>query len=119
MKTVHHILLGALLTISLFLLSHPGHAETGKPGNASTNELFIGGVGGVYFLAEPGELTVEVVKRDRNRHNTHAEQFWSDQIGGCCRRQQFQMTGDHKEAVLGRCNNADCRRRWNAKAFMR
>ena len=73
MKTVHHILLGALLTISLFLLSHPGHAETGKPGNASTNELFIGGVGGVYFLAEPGELTVEVVKRDRNRHNTHAE----------------------------------------------
>ena len=28
----------------------------------------IGGVGGVYFLAEPGELVVDVEKCDRNRH---------------------------------------------------
>ncbi len=27
---------------------------------------FFGGVGGVYFLADPGELVVEVLKRDRN-----------------------------------------------------
>jgi hypothetical protein len=35
--------------------------------------LLIGGGGGVYFLAEPGELTVEVVKRDRNRSDTRSE----------------------------------------------
>ncbi len=33
----------------------------------------FGGCGGVYFLAEPGELVVEVVKRDRNRRATTAE----------------------------------------------
>jgi hypothetical protein len=30
-------------------------------------ELGLGGVGGVYLLAEPGPLTIEVQKRDRNR----------------------------------------------------
>ncbi len=30
-------------------------------------EPLIGGCGGVYFMAEPGELVVEVMKRDRNR----------------------------------------------------
>ncbi len=30
-------------------------------------DLQIGGAGGVYFLASPGELVVEVEKRDRNR----------------------------------------------------
>jgi len=30
----------------------------------------IGGCGGVYFLAQPGELVVEVVKRDRNAKKT-------------------------------------------------
>ncbi|MBM4086349.1 MAG: hypothetical protein FJ272_16310, partial [Planctomycetes bacterium] len=35
--------------------------------------LLMGGVGGVYFLAEPGELTVEVEKRDRNRANVRTE----------------------------------------------
>ncbi len=33
----------------------------------------IGGCGGVYFLAEPGELVVEVLKRDRNRRQTTSE----------------------------------------------
>ena len=36
-------------------------------------ELGIGGVGGVYFLANPGELTVEVEKRDRNVRNRRTE----------------------------------------------
>jgi len=36
-------------------------------------EPLIGGCGGVYFLAEPGELVVEVVKRDRNARNTTSE----------------------------------------------
>lgn len=33
----------------------------------------IGGCGGVYFLAQPGELVVEVGKRDRNARDTIAE----------------------------------------------
>ena len=40
-----------------------------QPGGAHSEgemEWAIGGVGGAYFLAEPGELVVEVVKRDRN-----------------------------------------------------
>ena len=31
--------------------------------------LLIGGVGGVYFLAEPGELVIDVEKRDLNRRD--------------------------------------------------
>ncbi|MBN1346963.1 MAG: BNR-4 repeat-containing protein [Phycisphaerae bacterium] len=33
----------------------------------ATVDLAMGGTGGAYFLASPGELVVEVVKRDRNR----------------------------------------------------
>jgi len=52
-------------------------AATADPKEASEvlpdiHPLF-GGCGGVYFLAEPGELVVEVVKRDRNRRATTAE----------------------------------------------
>ncbi|MHC4399886.1 MAG: BNR-4 repeat-containing protein [Planctomycetota bacterium] len=36
-------------------------------------ELGIGGTGGVYFLAPPGELVVEVEKRDRNRRGRRTE----------------------------------------------
>jgi len=36
-------------------------------------EPLMGGCGGVYFLAEPGELVVEVVKRDRNRKDVATE----------------------------------------------
>jgi len=36
-------------------------------------EACLGGVGGVYLLAEPGELTLDVYKRDRNRRGTSAE----------------------------------------------
>jgi hypothetical protein len=36
-------------------------------------EPLMGGCGGVYFLAEPGELVVEVVKRDRNRNDATTE----------------------------------------------
>jgi hypothetical protein len=34
-------------------------------------ELKLGGCGGVYFLAEPGELRVQVFKQDRNRRGRH------------------------------------------------
>ncbi|MCU0872523.1 MAG: BNR repeat-containing protein [Pirellulaceae bacterium] len=33
----------------------------------------LGGVGGVYLLAEPGELTIDVCKRDRNRRGSTTE----------------------------------------------
>ena len=33
----------------------------------------LGGVGGVYLLAEPGELTIDVFKRDRNRRGSTTE----------------------------------------------
>jgi hypothetical protein len=36
-------------------------------------DFLMGGVGGVYFLAEPGELVVEIVKCDRNRRNVLTE----------------------------------------------
>ena len=48
-------------------------AAGAEPPAAATDGLLMGGCGGVYFLAEPGDLTVEVVKRDRNRRDTRAE----------------------------------------------
>ena len=35
--------------------------------------VFIGGVGGVYFLVEPGELVVDIKKRDRNRREARTD----------------------------------------------
>jgi hypothetical protein len=32
--------------------------------------LIIGGVGGLYLLAEPGDLVIEIVKKDRNTRNS-------------------------------------------------
>ena len=40
---------------------------------AEPPELLFGGCGGVYLLAEPGELRIEVFKRDRNRRGRHTE----------------------------------------------
>jgi len=39
----------------------------------SEPDLLFGGCGGVYFLAEPGELEVVVFKRDLNRRRRHTE----------------------------------------------
>ncbi len=36
-------------------------------------DLRLGGVGGVYLLAEPGELVIDVEKRDRNRRAVRTE----------------------------------------------
>jgi hypothetical protein len=49
-----------------------GAAESPRQSPASP-DLQIGGAGGVYFLAEPGELVVTVEKRDRNRRGRHTE----------------------------------------------
>ena len=48
-----------------------------KAGSAAGSQSdivpWIGGVGGVYFLASPGELVVDVEKRDRNRRGRRTE----------------------------------------------
>ncbi len=41
--------------------------------SVAAGPLFIGGVGGVYFLAEPGELVIDVEKRDLNRRDVRTE----------------------------------------------
>jgi hypothetical protein len=69
----------ALLVLALLLAPDGPAVEEAHPrtsagiGTASITDLLIGGVGGVYFLAEPGELVVEVEKRDRNRRDVRTE----------------------------------------------
>lgn len=48
-------------------------SNNGATKDEAVMELGIGGVGGVYFLAEPGELIVDLQKRDRNRRGRPAE----------------------------------------------
>ena len=40
---------------------------------ASEADFLIGGCGGAYFLAEPGELVIDLEKRDRNRGSQPTE----------------------------------------------
>ncbi|NUQ62802.1 MAG: BNR-4 repeat-containing protein [Pirellulales bacterium] len=53
--------------------ANPSRCFADAPREPSESELAIGGVGGVYFLAGPGELTVDLEKRDRNRANIRTE----------------------------------------------
>lgn len=77
-----------LTILGLFLLiamvSFPCQAEPNRASRStgvrrptasrdSGMDVQIGGVGGVYFLAEPGELVVTVEKRDRNRRGRQTE----------------------------------------------
>lgn len=53
---------------------HADRAGSGDDSSATDAVgLLFGGCGGVYFLAEPGELWVEVVKRERNLRGSHTE----------------------------------------------
>jgi len=73
--------LSVILVISIFTLTFQHTlAQRQEAGGgmevAMTKADFaplMGGCGGVYFLAEPGELVVEVVKRDRNTRKTTSE----------------------------------------------
>jgi hypothetical protein len=47
--------------------------ETQSPAGEPEITFGIGGVGGAYFLAEPGELIIDVEKRDRNRRGGPTE----------------------------------------------
>ena len=52
----------------------PPSAEGGSSAAGKSEiEFAIGGTGGVYFLAEPGELVVDVEKRDRNARGRRTE----------------------------------------------
>ena len=62
------VLLGAL-SLALPVAAGRADAAPDEPEIA----LLIGGNGGVYFLAEPGELVVDVVRRDRNRRTRRTE----------------------------------------------
>ena len=51
-------------------------ADTAADATAAAEDeigFWMGGTGGVYFLAEPGELVVTVAKRDRNRSGRQTE----------------------------------------------
>jgi hypothetical protein len=69
----------ALLAVFLlpFLLALCQAGEQTNEADGATSEpridLLIGGNGGVYFLAEAGELVVDVQKRDRNRRGIQTE----------------------------------------------
>lgn len=64
------------LACSVALLSGQGAERAPESGrdaaDAEAMELMLGGAGGVYLLAAPGELTVDVEKRDLNRRGTPA-----------------------------------------------
>ena len=73
--------LGVILALSIITLAFQ-HSLAQRPAAGAGAEVamtkadfdpLIGGCGGVYFLAAPGELVVEVVKRDRNARNTTSE----------------------------------------------
>ena len=53
--------------------SQAAEKESLPAGGQTEIGLGIGGTGGVYFLAEPGELIVDLQKRDRNRRGRHTD----------------------------------------------
>ena len=53
--------------------AQPTEEATSSVNDTTEIGLGIGGVGGVYFLASPGELIVDVEKRDRHLRDRHTE----------------------------------------------
>ncbi len=54
--------------VVVIILCQPVWGKIGES-KMGQEEMAIGGVGGVYFLAEPGELRIEIWKRDLNTRN--------------------------------------------------
>lgn len=72
MPARHAAIRMALLTSAVVvqpLAAQPKDATMAK----TEFEPLMGGCGGVYFMAQPGELVIEVLKRDRNARNTITE----------------------------------------------
>ena len=71
------VILFSVLVLPLILAGPAARAAqpapAASPAAAADMEWGLGGVGGVYFLASPGELTVDVQKRDRNIRGVRAE----------------------------------------------
>ncbi|MFW6170076.1 MAG: BNR-4 repeat-containing protein [Planctomycetota bacterium] len=63
----------ALILTLVFCPSDWAAAEDEPRSQGVEDVLMHGGCGGVYFLAERGELQIALVKRDRNRHNRHTQ----------------------------------------------
>jgi hypothetical protein len=64
----------SLLAAAGVLLPSVSAAGPAEPApRPATTMPFVGGAGGAYFLAEPGELVVEVEKRDLHRRDLHTE----------------------------------------------
>lgn len=70
------LLLGRYLSVFIVLFaSHVANAEIKIPDDVNQGDipLRLGGVGGVYFMAEPGELIVDVQKQDLNGSSQQTE----------------------------------------------
>ncbi len=66
------LMLGVVVGSSLWCaLPHKSLLAAQQPASEEQSQfdMGIGGCGGVYFLASPGELTIELYKRDRHRHS--------------------------------------------------
>lgn len=74
---VNHFI-SPITALILTLVLCPSHwasaaAEDEASGQSVEDVLMHGGCGGVYFLAERGELQIALVKRDRNRRSRHTQ----------------------------------------------
>ncbi len=71
---MNRMLVSTLFVVSPLVASQAvGQLAHPVPDDAPEIDLRMGGNGGVYFLAEPGELVVEVEKRDRNRRGRRTD----------------------------------------------
>jgi hypothetical protein len=70
----HPIIRSIAFSVALAVAWPMSHvsAASPEPQIYGPAEPCLGGVGGVYLLAEPGELAIEVFKRDRNRRGSPA-----------------------------------------------
>ena len=69
---------GLICCLFVLVVCSGGGAEAAAPlqdvsKDGREIDLAIGGAGGVYFLASPGELVVDVEKRDRNRRGRQTD----------------------------------------------
>ncbi|HOH29558.1 MAG TPA: hypothetical protein PLC40_07785, partial [Candidatus Hydrogenedentes bacterium] len=77
---------------------------TAQPSEAPV--LHFGGCGGVFLLAESGELWIEVEKYDLNVRGVRffCGQFWRGRTGQCWRRRRFRRTGLVRATARDRCS---------------
>jgi hypothetical protein len=62
-----------LVLVNLLVVGVACGAARAAEASEAPAPLLIGGVGGAYFLAEPGELVIDLEKRDLNRRDVRTE----------------------------------------------